>query len=197
MERVGRFWFQSGSISPLKLRRLREIHVFFDGPMLDRMLIPVVMQTYSVSLRLLDYTMTNWAKKTRVMSVMNTRSGPVPLNIFSLYKDWLHFYRRRGFDSFRRRERIYFEHTDGSGTVLESTVAQLNFLRWAEMYGIMEYVHKHKTLIEDDMMRTLSDSKRRRATDGGERKRRKRTELSQAPSTKCIIYPIKQSISFS
>ena len=195
-ERIGRFWYARGSIPAAKEQRLREIYGFFDDAVVERLLLPVATQTFAVSLRLLDYTMTNWAKKTRVMTVMNTREGPMPVNIFSLYKDWLHFYRRRGFDSFRRRERVFFS---AEGRVLETTVAQLNFLRWAEMYGVLEYVVANKALIEDDMIRTLGKSKKRlREEDEGRQAAPlgKRTELSRAPAAKCVVYPIKQQICF-
>ena len=207
IEGIGRFWFHKGTLSPMKSRRLREIHSFFDETVMRKLLIPVVSQTYDISLRLLDYTMTIWAKKTRVMAVMNTRNGPFPLNVFSHYKNWLHFFRRRGFDSFRRGERIYFRNIDDPEDVLTTTVAQLNFLRWAEMYGIMEYVKSNKKDIEADMIHTLGESKKRRrleeeheknkAAPGSQAlKRCKRTELSQGPSTKCIVYPILQNITF-
>ena len=174
--------------------------------MLNRLLLPVATQEYAISLRLLDYTMTNWAKKTRVMVVMNTSRGKIPWNLFSLYKDWLKFYRRRGFDPFRRRERIFFLQTleDGEKKTLDTTVAQLNFLRWADMYGILDYVSARKEEIEEDMMLTLGESKRRRfeaqrrpketAPPGS--KKRKRVELSRAPATKCVVYPIRQAIRF-
>jgi hypothetical protein len=192
IERVGRFWYAKGSIPPAKEQRLREIHGFFDEEVTRRLLVPVATQTFGVSLRLLDYTMTNWAKKTRVMTMMNTSGGPTPINIFSLYKDWLHFYRRRGFDSFRRRERVYFRHEEET---METTVAQLNFLRWAEMYGVLEYVVANKAIIEEDMMSTLGDRKRRHR-EKEEQPSGKRTELSRAPAVKCVVYPIRQQLRF-
>ena len=206
LETIGRFTFSPGSVHPRQKQRLREICGFFDDDIVTRLLLPVAMQEYAISLRLLDYTMTNWAKKTRIMVEMNTSRGKIPWNLFSLYKDWLRFYRRRGFDPFRRRERIFFSHTfpDGTQETLDTTVAQLNFLRWAEMYGILDYVSAHKEEIEEDMMKTLGESKRRRveaqrrprevAQTGA--KKRKRAELSRAPAAKCVVYPIRQEIRF-
>jgi len=199
---VGRFWFKGGTLHPRQEMRLREICAYFSDEVTRRLLVPVATQEYAVSLRLLDYTMTNWAKKTRYMTLLNTAHGPSPLNIFSLYKDWLRYYRRRGFDPFRRRERIFFlQPSDGS--VLDTTVAQLNFLRWADLYGIMTYVQANKDQIEGDMMQTLSESKKRRLqSQEGEdpepaaAKRRKRVELSRAPMAKCVIYPIQQNVHF-
>ena len=205
-ETVGRFFYALGAVHPRQKQRLCEISGFFDDDVLRRLLLPVAMQEYTISLRLLDYTMTNWAKKTRIMVEMNTSRGKIPWNLFSLYKDWLRFYRRRGFDPFRRRERIFFWHTllDGTREKLDTTVAQLNFLRWADTYGILDYVSAHKDEIEEDMMQTLGESKRRRieaqrrpkeAMQPG-MKKRKRVELSRAPAAKCVVYPIRQEIRF-
>jgi hypothetical protein len=209
LEQMGRFSFRAGSVHARQKQRLCEIHDFFDEEVMERLLVPIVTQQFSISLRLLDYTMTNWAKKTRVMVEMNTAKGKSPWNLFSLYKDWLRFYRRRGFDPFRRRERVFFWRTleDGSRERLDTTVAQLNFIRWAQKYGILDYVSQHKDEIEDDMMQTLGESKKRRqgsckrpregpALVDASTGRRKRAELSKAPSAKCLVYPIRQEIHF-
>lgn len=203
---IGRFSFVVGTVHLRQQQRLQEICDFFDAAVTERLLVPVATQEFSISLRLLDYTMTNWAKKTRIMVVMKTATGPLPLNLFSLYKDWLRFYRRRGFDPFRRRERIFFSHTVGGGEQeLDTTVAQLNFLRWADKYGILDYVSQHKVQIEEDMMRTLGESKRRRQeaqrrvkeTGPPETCKRRRVELSKAPTAKCVVYPVRQDIVFA
>lgn len=192
--RVGRFWYRAGSVHLRQAKRLSEIAHYYDDAVLRRILIPVAKQTYPTSLRLLDYTMTNWAKKTRIMAVMNTEAGAVPVNLFSHYKDWLRFYRRRGFDPFRRRERIYF---DAGEEVLDTTVAQLNFFHWAETCGILQYVREHKEAIEQDMMRTLTESKRRREqAKGAVPAKRRRVELSRAPAAQCLVYPMRQIVSF-
>ena len=202
--RVGRFYFQDAAVHLRQKQRLREICSFFDEEAVVReLLVPIARQEYSISLRLLDYTMTNWAKKT---TIMLSAGSATPWALFSLYKDWLRFYRRRGFDPFRRRERIFFDApAEGGGSPgveqLETTVAQLNFLRWAKIYGILDYVLLHKKEIEEDMVSTLAESKRRRS-DGRPRgqsaqaKKVKREELSRAPSNKCMVCPVAQSIRF-
>jgi hypothetical protein len=200
LESIGRFSFAVGSVHPRQKQRLREVSGFFSDDVVERLLLPVARHEFAISLRLLDYCMTNWAKKTRVMIAPR---GKPPLNLFSLYKDWLRFYRRRGFDPFCRRERIFFSVShDGEDELLETTVAQLNFLYWADLYGILEYVSTHKQEIEGDMMKTLGESKKRRLTaqrrpsEADASQKRKRTELSRAPSAKCVVYPVSQQISF-
>jgi len=196
---VGRFWFRASAVHPRQVKRLGEICHHYDDAALERVLVPVARQLYATSLRLLDYTMTNWAKKTRIMAVVTTASGDrQPLNLFSHYKAWLSYYRRRGFDPFRRRERIYFAAADG--TTLDTTVAQLNFFYWAETCGILRYVLEHRGAIESDMVQTLLESKRRRelaAREPASDAKRRRVELSRAPATKCLVYPMQQRVTFT
>lgn len=205
MTRVGRFFFDKRTVHPRQQQRLGEIIDFFeDEDVVRSLLAPIARQQYEISLRLLDYTMTNWAKKKAVLlSIKATqRSAEVPWTLFSLYKDWLRFYRRRGFDPFRRRERIFFdvpsEEAGEPPERLQTTVAQLNFLRWAKLYGILDYVLLHKQEIEEDMVRTFAESKRRRLSNRGvaPSSKARREELSRAPSNKCLVCSVQQEIRF-
>ena len=191
--RAGAFFFDGARLHLRQLERLREIAGFFTEEVLTKILVPVAMQTFDVSLRVLDYTCTNYAKKTRVLA--QTAGGGAPRQLFSLYKDWLRHYRRKTFDPFRRRERIFFQDPQ-SKEVLDTTVAQLNFLRWALAYGILDYVRQHARAIEVDMMTTLADSKRRREAQDALGLARRRAELSRAPPMKCIVYAVEQRVVF-
>ena len=119
------------------------------------------------------------------------------LHLFSLYKDWLRHYRRRSFDPFRRRERILFRSSSEESDWFQTTVAQLNFLKWAEEHGVIRYVREHIHAIEQDMMKTLSASKlRRNNLNTSKTTVRKRTELSKAPKSKCIVYDAPQTFTW-
>jgi hypothetical protein len=158
-----------------------------------RLLVPVATATFDVSLRLLDYCCTNYAKKTRVVIC----EDGLAVHLFSLYKDWLRHYRRRCFDPFRRRERICFRNPCCPGEWLCTTVAQLNFLRWADVYKVIPYVRRNLHAIEQDMMSTLLESRKRRqqfADDGSAK--RKRAELSRAPRSKCTVYLVPSNLVF-
>ena len=200
---VGPFHYNPARVHPRLIRRLYEIAPFFDESTITSMLVPVATATFDVSLRLLDYCCTNYAKKTRVVICEKGRA----IHLFSLYKDWLRHYRRRCFDPFRRRERIRFRNPSKSTEWLDTTVAQLNFLRWADVYRIIPYVRRNMQIIEQDMMFTLSESKKRRlqrcTTDALSLKneaatycKRKRTELSRAPRNKCTVYLVPGNLAF-
>jgi hypothetical protein len=172
--------------------RLEEISPFFDDPDHLGVLTRVATQSYDVSLRALDFCCTNYAKKTRVMLSCRLGGARSSVQLFSLYKEWLRHYRRRSFDPFRRRERVFFEHPD-SGVLLETTVAQLNFLRWAIIYGVVDYVRRHLSAIECDMNAALARAKKQREAP---QLKRGRTELSKAPSAKCAVYEMTQTLTF-
>ena len=200
-ECVGIFQFDAMHVHPRQVRRLREIAAYFDAATVLRLLVPVATASFDISLRLLDYCCTNYAKKTRVVIC----EDGVAVHLFSLYKDWLRHYRRRCFDPFRRRERITFSNPRKTEERLDTTVAQLNFLRWADLYKVISYVRFHMHAIEQDMMQTLTDSKKRRsertADDApddptAETFKRKRTELSKAPASKCTVYLVSQNRMF-
>ena len=191
LSRVGAFFYDARKLHPRQVRRLEEIAPFFSEALLREVLVPIAKQTFDVSLRVLDYTCTNYAKKTRVLT-----AGSSPVHVFSLYKDWLRHYRRKTFDPFRRRERIYFRSPEEGGETLDTTVAQLNFLRWALTYDILAYVRRHAAVIEKDMLATLGDSRRRRQAREARGLARRRGELSRAPSMKCIVYAVQQRVSF-
>ena len=202
--KVGAFYYDPAHVHPRLIRRLHEIAPFFNESTIVSMLVPVATATFDVSLRLLDYCCTNYAKKTRVVICERGRA----IHLFSLYKDWLRHYRRRCFDPFRRRERIQFQNPSNTSEWLDTTVAQLNFLRWAEVYRIIPYVRRNMPLIEQDMMFTLSESKKRRLQRCSPESRsiendkgvlcnkRKRTELSRAPRNKCTVYLVPGNLAF-
>ena len=194
LKSLGPFYYDEDRVHPRQIRRLAEISSFFDESTMLRLLVPVATATFDVSLRLLDYCCTNYAKKTRVVIC---KEG-LAVHLFSLYKDWLRHYRRRCFDPFRRRERICFRNPCCPGEWLCTTVAQLNFLRWADMYKVIHYVRCNLTMIESDMMQTLQDCRKRRQQpvqeDGGAK--RKRAELSRAPQSKCTVYLVPSSLVF-
>jgi hypothetical protein len=102
-----------------------------------------------VSLRLIDWFVTNYAKKhNTVISVGGNNPGPI--NVFLSYRAQLKAYSKQQFDPFRRRDRILFYHEPDQ--CVETTVGQLNFFRWMLVNGVLEYVSAHAAVIERDML---------------------------------------------
>ncbi len=193
--RHGRFFYDPARIPPRHAHRLAEIAPYYTDEVVLQLLVPVIDQTYDVSLRALDWAVVNWSKKHRVLCRVAPDDRADVINLFSVYKDTLRCWSRRMFDPFRRRERIYFLHP-ASGAPYSTTVGQLNFLRWAELAHVIDQARAHLPQIEQEMVSTLGESKRRRAVDRGAGQKRKRAELTPAPQSKCQVYIVSHQVEF-
>lgn len=112
-------------------------------------LLPILQSTSPISLRLVDYFVTNYAKKSNTSFMMNGRHFLIYFN----YKRELNAYSKRLFDPFCRRERIMFQARGTEPFV--TTVGQLNFFRWFIEKEILEFVTENREEIEKDMNSTL------------------------------------------
>lgn len=122
---------------------------FYTAPGNLEKLIPILQGTSEISLRLIDYFVTNYAKK---MNTSFPQSGRHFLVYFN-YKRELNAYSKRLFDPFCRRERIMFQARGVEPFV--TTVGQLNFFRWFLEKEILEYIIDNREAIEKDMNSTL------------------------------------------
>lgn len=124
---------------------------FYNAPGNLEKLLPILQGTSPVSLRLVDYFVTNYAKK---MNTSFPTSGKHFLVYFN-YKRELNAYSKKLFDPFCRRERILFQARGMEPFV--TTVGQLNFFRWFLEKNILEFVLANKETIEKDMNSTLKE----------------------------------------
>lgn len=125
---------------------------------IDRVL-PYLTCTSGVSLRLIDWFVTNYARKHNIV-VRGTdpvTGRPTSTNLYVSYHAQLKTYSKQQFDPFRRRDRIMF-HYGGPGpggaprASVETTIGQLNFFRWMLEHDMLDYVHAHAHEIEQDML---------------------------------------------
>jgi hypothetical protein len=100
-------------------------------------LVPILKGEGDLSLRLIDWFVTNYAKKHHVSYVLNSQEFIVYLN----YKSQLKAFSKKLFDPFCRRERILFQC--GDLEPFETTVGQLNFFRWAFEKDVLGYVRQN------------------------------------------------------
>jgi len=131
---------------------------FFQGKgYLRAHVIPCVNSRERLSLRALDWLVTNFAKERNV----RFRRGTKPFSMYREYRLQLKAYTKRWFDPFQRRERIVF--TDGEET-FTTTVGQLNFFKWAIQTGVLQYALDNIATIEEHMhaqpKRTPSDKRK-------------------------------------
>jgi hypothetical protein len=102
-----------------------------------------------LSLRILDWLVTNYSKKYNVIYQHKERT----VNIFLDYKAQLRGLSKKCFDPFCRRERISFEDADGKA--FQTTIGQLCFFRWALSMGVVAYAIEHCSAIETDMLGSI------------------------------------------
>lgn len=122
---------------------------FYTEPGNLEKLLPILQGSSPISLRLVDYFVTNYAKKFNTSYMLGGRHFLVYFN----YKRELNAYSKRLFDPFCRRERIMFQARGVEPFV--TTVGQLNFFRWFIEKDIYEHVSSHREDIEKDMNSTL------------------------------------------
>lgn len=114
-------------------------------------LLSILQGNSEISLRLVDYFVTNYAKKMNTSFTKENRHFLVYFN----YKRELNAYSKRLFDPFCRRERIQFEAR--GQTPFVTTVGQLNFFRWFIEKEIYDYVLTNRESVEKDMNNTLKE----------------------------------------
>lgn len=187
---IGRF--RASNITQRQISILQRIEPFFTESVACDVLLPLVQQSSIISLRALDWLVTNYAKKYNI--VCKTRHNTL-FNIYHGYKVALAHFRRRNFDPFRRRQRI--EILSGDGSVLcESTVGQCNFLYWSYANGVLSYASEYATSIEDDMNHASAKNKAERRKQKQQGVPHRRRELSLAPPNKCSVYQIETNVNF-
>jgi len=101
--------------------------------------------TSAISLRLIDWFVTNYARQHTISYILNSQEFLVYMN----YKSQLKAYSKKLFDPFCRRERIMFQ-VPGQEAFL-TTVGKLNFFRWAIEKGVIEYIQLNLAKVEKEM----------------------------------------------
>lgn len=106
----------------------------------------IVDQHNVISLRVLDWFITNYSKKNQII-IMNN------FNVYQNYKLMLKSFSKRQFDPFCRKNKIIFYYTDTD--YIETSCGQLCFFRWCFENKILEYVQANLGVIEQDMKTSL------------------------------------------
>lgn len=175
-----------------------------------------------ISLRIVDWFVTNYSKK--YYTVYNIKNTTIPdpdinmsvdidstndtepeqeprqkneyirVKVYNDYKLKLKSYGKKNLDPFCRWTRINIPLDDER--VIETTIGQLNFFKWAIETKIIEYIEDNYEIIENDMNSRNSTSKRKYDNNNNNnnnmiyinsvgKTRKKREELSIS-ACKCI-----------
>jgi len=170
-------------------------------------IIPIIEGTADISLRLIDWFVTNYSKKNNIVITKEQNRNIFHFNVYLSYRSQLKAYSKQLFDPFRRRDRITFLYDQDKH--LETTIGQLNFFRWVLQNDILDYINENIEDIEKDMIKTQKDNMKKKneeenlkikeiKTDNGVivQKRKKRIQLSKSSMKNMNLINGKRIIMF-
>ena len=159
---------------------------FYENEYNKMALINILEGKNKISLRIIDWFVTNYSKKNNIEYTLKKKKITSPkkttqkkkniknskkdtnknsnknrnlthINVFLSYKNQLNAYSKKHFDPFCRRNRIEFSLNKGNTII--TTVGQLNFFRWSIQNNIFDYIIKNFKDIEEDMNKNTKKKK--------------------------------------
>jgi len=166
---------------------------------LDKIL-PIINGESKISLRIMDWFTTNYAKKNFTVYSLNSYDDKkIRFKVHNEYKLKLKSYSKKRFDPFCRWDRIPFPYKDN--TKIETTLGQLNFFKWVLENEVDKYIEQHYQEIELDMNHRNSSAKNKLLNDNknnkGNKTRKKREELSISASKSIKREEVEVTIKFN
>jgi hypothetical protein len=164
---------------------------FYNSPHNIHIMMNIINGETRISLRIVDWFVTNYAKKNFTVYenpvVKNGVSSTTRFKVYNEYKLKLKAYSKKRFDPFCRWDRVTIPYN--TNQCMETTIGQLNFFKWAIENRIVDFIETNFSDIEHDMNSCNSTAKRRTPTDvpadANTKTRKKREELSIS-ACKCI-----------
>ena len=156
----------------------------------------IINQNNIVSLRILDWFITNYSKKYR--TVIPDTINTTQMDVYMHYKLMLKSYNKKSFDPFSRKNKVFFYYQNcncESNTCthfIETSCGQLSFFKWCFENNILDYVKTHIDIIEQDMKNSLKIKK----DPEGNPCKRKRQPLSISASRSLNKQHIKYIMKF-
>ena len=175
---------------------------------LNKMLLVVTGES-KVSLRIVDWFATNYAKKYYIVYEIKTNNNdevkenkivstiPEYSRRFKVYNDYklkLKAYSKRRFDPFCRWDRITIPYKENSS--IQTTIGQLNFFKWVIENNIIQYIEQHYDAIESDMNGRNSTSKKKETVMDASKTRKRREELSISATKSIKTEDVEITLSF-
>ena len=158
------------------------LRAYFTEELLQEHVVPIIQQKSPMSLRLLDWLVTNYAKAFPCEYTLPHRK--FPFNIYRSYRAKLNELQKSSFDPFCRDERIYFRVNERQK--LLTTIGQLNFFQWAIENQVLTYARLHMQTIEAHMNSAeVRQAPKRTKSNGQPTKRR---ELSRPSPARASTY---------
>ena len=119
---------------------LSSINTFYDDEKNRTKLMSVLDKSSGISLRNLEWFITNYAKKNNTS--FKTNDGKL-FTVHCAYKSSLDGYSKKLFDPFCRSEKFTYKVPSTSHEI-QTTLAQLNFIKWCIKNNIIDYISDNK-----------------------------------------------------
>jgi hypothetical protein len=184
---------------------LESLKVYYRVPDNIDKLLNILNGKHKISLRIIDWFVTNYSKKNNIYYLLykDETSGQITFhgekknffkqfNTYHSYKSQLKSYSKKRFDPFCRRERIQFHY--GDDKMIETTVGQLNFFKWAIDNLVIDYIKENFTEIEEDMNQSYNMIKKQKKNS---KERKQRQELSKSASRGLSAHNMKVILDFN
>jgi len=178
---------------------LNSLKEFYENKENKNHLFDILNNTNNISLRIIDWFVTNYSKKNNTSYLINNKEliindenseNAKQFNVYYSYKAQLKSYSKKQFDPFCRRNRIEFT-IDGENII--STIGQLNFFKWAINNLILDYIKINYKDIEEDMNICYNNIHKKKETNI----RKKRQEISKSATRGLNSNNIKVLIDFN
>lgn len=155
------------------------LNKFYENPDYLEKFKEVINGDSNISLRIIDWFVTNYSKKKNICYITYTKTKTlkkfhscdeeatgdtkiqpkqkkIQFNVYVRYKAQLKSYSKKSFDPFCRKDRI----TDwGPDNNITTTIGQLNFFKWAIQNDILDYIQENLSEIEKDMNSNIRKKK--------------------------------------
>ena len=161
-------------------------------------MLKIINGESAISLRIVDWFATNFAKKNFTVYNINKKDKTVRFKVYIDYKLKLKAYSKKRFDPFCRWDRINIPYNENQS--IQTTIGQLNFFKWALENDVIKYIEENYNDIEKDMNKRNSTSRRKNTPVNKGKKnmtRKKREELSVSAAKSIKKEEVKIVVKFN
>jgi hypothetical protein len=185
-------------LSPAQVERLEALGPFYTDEILERILVPFISgdDACPVSKRTIKWLVGNHAKADNTVyyyPVLGT-PGLTTVKVYEMYDMESNKWGRNLFSPFRRGIKVYFTH---GGVKYATTPAQLHFVYWAYVYGVLDYAISFADEIRATQKAVKEEVAARKRAAAARGIKLKRKQLTRASPSSCRIYEGTRTLNFS
>ena len=142
------------------------------------------------SMRMFNFLFTRYTEE--VCPVHLLVNDSMIFDLFAMYKSEMSLNRKR-FDPFRRGDTILWPLNDGTNRFVETTLGQLNFLKFASRWNLIEYVEANKDTLMACIRKSDTEKRRTQILGMGVLKKKSRKRKNERASFKTVMHSVQSS----